>query len=331
MLPDPLPLTRPYRKAVMLTFLEEKQALLYGLIILLAMIIGHAFNDKISLLTPLITGALATLMFSMFAQIPFLALTQAFQHQRFFIILGISNYLIVPLIIALLLQIFPLETTLKIGVLFVLLTPCIDYVVVFTKLGKGDAGLMLSATPFLFITQMLLLPFYLWLFLDTAAASLIEFTPFVITFIQMIVIPFVLAMLLQYFAKKCRRFATLHALSAWLPVPFMAIVLFLIVSTQIPLILENASRIISVIPLYIGFMILTFIAAYLLGRSAHFPPAITRTLIFSTGTRNSLAVLPFAFALPADIAGIVAAVIVTQTLVELLGELVYTKITPHIQ
>ncbi len=47
---------------------------------------------------------------------------------------------------------------LRLGVLFVLLTPCIDYVVTFSHLGRADA---LASTPALLILQMMLLPVYL--------------------------------------------------------------------------------------------------------------------------------------------------------------------------
>jgi len=54
---------------------------------------------------------------------------------------------------------------LLVGALLVLLTPCIDYVVVFTHLGKGDSRLVLAATPLLLLLQLLLLPLYLQLIL----------------------------------------------------------------------------------------------------------------------------------------------------------------------
>jgi len=50
-----------------------------------------------------------------------------------------------------------------------------------------------------------------------------------------------------------------------------------------------------------------------------------RAMAFSTGTRNSLVVLPLALAVPGAIP-ILPAVIVTQTLVELLGELAYIRL-----
>jgi ACR3 family arsenite efflux pump ArsB len=53
-----------------------------------------------------------------------------------------------------------------------------------------------------------------------------------------------------------------------------------------------------------------------------------RALIFSSATRNSLVVLPLALALPEEWATIAAAAIVTQTIVELAGELIYIRLVP---
>ncbi|MNC65873.1 hypothetical protein D3C75_1162110 [compost metagenome] len=53
-----------------------------------------------------------------------------------------------------------------------------------------------------------------------------------------------------------------------------------------------------------------------------------RALIFSSLTRNSLVVLPLALALPSEVATVTAAVIVTQTMVELVGELIYIRLVP---
>ncbi|SHE15423.1 Uncharacterised protein [Chlamydia abortus] len=52
-------------------------------------------------------------------------------------------------------------------------------------------------------------------------------------------------------------------------------------------------------------------------------------LIFSAGTRNSLVVLPLALALPEPLNGVASAVIVTQTIVELIGELFYIRLVPN--
>ncbi|WP_026878379.1 arsenic resistance protein [Ignatzschineria larvae DSM 13226] len=315
----------------MLEKIEERQTLIYAVTIVVAIIFAQWISPQLqNHLQVAITPALAGLMFAMFAQIPFLQWQESLKARRFFLLLLISNYIAVPLIVWGLLKILMPDTTLIIGILLVLLTPCIDYVVVFTKLGKGDASLMLSATPLLFITQIILLPLYLSLFLGSEILSILAIQPLIETFVYMIVLPFIFALLLQWWAQKSPLGAKLHQSSAWLPVPLMALVLFLIIATQMPLIWQNRTLLIQLIPIYISFMVLTALISYGLGKWRKLPAIQIRTLIYSSGTRNSLAVLPFAFALPPAIQGLVAATIVTQTLVELIGELVYTQITPKI-
>lgn len=52
-------------------------------------------------------------------------------------------------------------------------------------------------------------------------------------------------------------------------------------------------------------------------------------MAFSAGTRNSLVVLPLAFAVPGG-GTLIPAVVVTQTLVELVSELVYVRWIPRL-
>jgi ACR3 family arsenite efflux pump ArsB len=56
------------------------------------------------------------------------------------------------------------DHALLVGVLLVLLTPCIDYVIVFTGLAGGASDRVLASAPVLMLAQMLLLPVYLLVF-----------------------------------------------------------------------------------------------------------------------------------------------------------------------
>jgi ACR3 family arsenite efflux pump ArsB len=53
--------------------------------------------------------------------------------------------------VAVLVQFLPAEPLLIIAVLFVVLTPCVDYVVTFSHLGRSDAKSLLAATPLLLL------------------------------------------------------------------------------------------------------------------------------------------------------------------------------------
>lgn len=127
------------------------------------------------------------LLYGMFAQIPFLRLYEAIANRRFIAALLTANFVAIPTLVWLLTRLLPSKLPLLLGVYLVLLTPCIDYVVVFTHLGKGNARLVLASTPLLLFAQMLLLPAYLWFFLGEQAAQTMGAQPFVEAFLTLIV------------------------------------------------------------------------------------------------------------------------------------------------
>jgi len=60
-----------------------------------------------------------------------------------------------------------------------LLTPCIDYVVAFTHLGKAESRLVLAATPVLLLLQLILLPLDLGIMTGGESGVVIAIAPFV--------------------------------------------------------------------------------------------------------------------------------------------------------
>jgi len=58
-------------------------------------------------------------------------------------------------------------------------------------------------------------------------------------------------------------------------------------------------------------------------------PAAGRAIAFSAATRNSLVILPLALAVPGAVP-VLPAVIVAQTMVELISELVYVRLIPRL-
>lgn len=269
-------------------------------------------------------------MYSMFSQIPFTALKESFANRRFVGALLTVNYVAVPIVVWLLTMLLPEHPPLLLGVYLVLLTPCIDYVIVFTALGRGNEKVMLISTPILFITQMLLLPLYLWLFIGKEASRIVEVAPFLEAFLVLIVIPLVIAITLQLFAEKSQVGDQLIHLSAWLPVPFMALTLFVVVASQIGKLSASFEWIIKVIPIYILFMVIMPILSKFIGKTFKLDSKSGRALVFSGSTRNSLVVLPLALALPENINTLVAAIIVTQTMVEIIGEIIYIRVVPSL-
>lgn len=308
--------------------LEARQIIIYLGTVIVAITIAMFFPGT-TVLENTINPLLALMLFVIFLQVPLAALKQSLIQLRFLTALLIVNFVIVPLLVTALFQFVPTDPIVRLGVLLVLLTPCIDYVITFAHLGRADARLLLAATPVLLIVQMLLLPLYLGLFLGDSASRLVQLTPFLQAFIWLIFIPFTFARLVQIWAGRKltgKRFAT--ALG-FLPVPATAMVLFVVIATVVPQLGPAFSMVVKVIPIYIVFAIVAPIVGWFIARLFQLNVFASRSVAFSASTRNSLVVLPLALAIPGAIPTL-PAIIVTQTLVELISELIYVRLIPKL-
>ena len=309
--------------------LETRQIPIYFAAVLAAIVFGLLASDTARQLEALITPAIAVLMYAMFLQIPFLDLRQGLGNRRFITALLLANFVLVPLLVWAITRGLVEHPAILVGALLVLLTPCIDYVVVFTHIGKGDSRLTLAATPLLLLAQLVLLPVYLALMLGGSSQVAISITPFVEAFVLLIVLPMALAVLTSAGARRSRAVATWNDAWAWLPVPAMALVLMVVIASQIVVVLRDFDRLLPVVPVYIGFMLLAPVLGFICARLLRLPASEARSVTFSAATRNSLVVLPLALALPEEMRGLAAAAVITQTLVELVSELIYVRAVPR--
>ncbi|MBW4790764.1 arsenic resistance protein [Pseudomonas tolaasii] len=308
--------------------LEHNQIPIYFIAVLLAAAFGVLAPLAANGLGTLVTPAIAVLMYAMFLQIPFLDLREGLGNKRFICALLLANFILVPLLVWVLTRGLAARPALLVGALLVLLTPCIDYVVVFTHIGKGDSRLMLAATPILLLLQLVLLPVYLGFMLGAESEVVVAVGPFVEAFLLLIVLPMVLAVLTTSLARRSSVINVWNTAWAWLPVPAMALVLFVVVGSQITFVVRDIGLLMPVIPVYVGFLLLAPLIGALAARLFALPAMTARAVTFSAATRNSLVVLPLALALPEDVRGLAATAVILQTLVELVGELLYIRLIP---
>ncbi|MBW8129480.1 MULTISPECIES: arsenic resistance protein [Pseudomonas] len=308
--------------------LEHNQIPVYFVAVLLAAAFGLLAPSLAHGLSALVTPAIAVLMYAMFLQIPFLDLRQSLSNKRFLSALLLANFILVPLLVWALTQSLVGRPALLIGALLVLLTPCIDYVVVFTHIGKGDSRLMLAATPVLLLLQLVLLPIYLSVMLGAQSEVVVEARPFFEAFLLLIVVPMILAVVTTSLARRSSVVSVWNSGWAWLPVPAMAVVLFVVIGSQITSVVRDINLLLPVIPVYVGFLVLAPLMGVLASRLFALPAATARAVTFSASTRNSLVVLPLALALPEDVRGLAATAVILQTLIELVGELIYVRLIP---
>lgn len=310
--------------------LERNQIPVYFIAVAFAAAIGLLAPAAARALELLVTPAIAVLMYAMFLQIPFLDLRAGLGNRRFMAALLLANFVLVPLLVWATTRGLNAHPALLAGALLVLLTPCIDYVVVFTHIGKGDSRLTLAATPVLLLVQLALLPLYLALMLGGASEVHIQLAPFVEAFVLLIVLPLLLAVATSAGGRRFSSVAAWNDAWAWLPVPAMALVLVAVIGSQVGVVVGRLDELLPVLPVYVGFALLAPLLGWGTARVFGLPTGAARAVTFSAATRNSLVVLPLALALPEPIRGLAAAAVITQTLVELVSELVYVRVVPRV-
>jgi len=276
-----------------------------------------------------INPVLGALLFVTFLQVPAAELLRALRAGRFLGAALTVNFVVVPLVVAAMFAFLPDDRAVRVGVLLVLLCPCVDYVIVFSGLAGADKGRLLAATPLLLLAQMLLLPLFLLLFMGSELADTVEVGPFVEAFVVLIVIPLALAWATQAWAARKRAGQRFTDAANTTMVPLMAATLIVVVASQIPKLDDDLGPVLRVVPFYALFLAVMAFAGLGVARLFGLDVPAGRALVFTGATRNSLVVLPLALALPDSLA-LAAVVVVTQTLVEVVGMVVYVRVVPRL-
>lgn len=309
--------------------MERWQIPLYIAAIALGVSVGSLKPGIAPTLSLSINSVLGLLLFATFLGVPLIQVGRAFVDVRFVGTILVVNFIVVPVIVFGLSRFVEGDRALLIGVLLVLLTPCVDYVIVFTGLAGGARERLLAATPLLMLIQVVLLPVYLLLFAGPDTVSIIEIEPFLEAFLVLIVIPLLAAAMVQWIARRHRFGRAIEAVMQSLMVPLMMATLAVVVGSQIAAVGTRISALLLVVPVYVAFLVIMVVVGLFAGRLAGLDVTATRALVFSGSTRNSLVVLPLALALPASLS-LAPLAVVTQTLVELVGMLVLVRLVPRL-
>ena len=291
--------------------MERHQVPLYLVALAVGALAGAAVPGAGALAGPAVAPVLALLLYATFVGVPFARLGAALRDLRFLATVLAVNLVLVPVVAWLCSRAVADEPALLVGVLLVLLAPCVDYVVVFTGLAGGDRERLLAAVPVLLLVQMVSLPLMLRLMVGGEVAGAVEPGPFLATLLWLVAVPLLAAAATQRWAPRLERGAGTAM------VPLMMATLALVVAAQIGAVLARPGTVLRVVPVFVAFAVLMAGAGALAGRLARLRAPARTAVVFSGVTRNSLVVLPLALALPAAYA-LAPIVVVTQTLVELL-------------
>ena len=311
-------------QAPVVAWMEHHQVVLYLGALVAGAVLGLAAPAASSLLEAAVSPVLVTLLYTTFLGVPFHRLRAAFADARFMAALVAVNFLVVPAVVLPLSRLVADEPGLLVGTLLVLLAPCVDYVMVFTRLAGGAWSRILAASPALMLIQALVLP--LWLAVAAGSPGAqgggISWRPFAQAFILMIALPMGLSILTRRAAPRVRSADRLASAATALMVPLMMATLLLVVASRPDVVAR-------VVPLFVTFALVMPVVGDIAGRMARQGRQARLALAFSGTTRNSLVVLPLALALP-DSMGMAPIVVVAQTLVELVVMAIGVRLLPRL-
>ena len=313
----------------MTRFMERFQIPLYLAALAVGALAGWWAPGLGGLAAPAVPPVLAALLYVTFLGIPLRRVGEGLRDPRFMACLVIVNFAVVPVIVFALVRAFSIEGPMLIGVLLVLLTPCIDYVIVFSGLAGAANDRLLAASPVLLVLQMLTLPLYLWSFLAPDVAMAVHWGTFAQALAVVIVIPLVAAAVTQWAAARSPVARRWGRLAGGAMVPLMMLTLATVVASQIAIVGSRAQALLPLVPVYVSFAALMTALGWAAGRLAGLRVRERRAVLFSGVTRNSLVVLPLALAAP-DGTVLAPLAVLTQTLVELLVMLALVGLVPRL-
>lgn len=315
--------------AAVVAWWDKHQILLYLLALVAGTVLGLAAPSAAPAFEHAINPVLIVLLYATFLAVPFAKIRQSLRDSRFLVAVVVLNFALVPVVVFGLTRFVSGDEAILVGIVLVLLAPCIDYVIVFSGLAGASSERLLAAAPLLMLLQIVLLPLWLWLFAGSEVLSIIDVVPFIEAFVLLIVLPLALAAFTQAVARRRRIGEYVMEVMAAAMVPVMMITLTVVVASQVDAVRSVGSRLIGAAVIFVVFLGIMAVVGVGVGRLFGQDVPATRALVFSGATRNSLVVLPLALALPPALA-LAAVVVVTQTLVELIGMIVYVRLVPKL-
>lgn len=112
-------------------------------------------------------------------------------------------------------------------------------------------------------------------------------------------------------------------------VPLMVATLFAVVASRAGAVGDSLGQLLVLVPIYVGFLVVITALGSSGRRIFRLDVPAIRALVFSGASRNSFVVLPLALALPASLS-LAPVVGVTQTLVELIGMVIFVRLLPRL-
>jgi len=266
----------------------DMKAYLEPLILITAIIIGAFSGIVYSIKGNLVDYSIIAMLFFLFFNVPIGHLLRGVKNKKYLLTAWLSNFILLPTIAFIIASIFvDNHSMIFVGLIFYLVAPCTDWFLGFTKLANGDVDINLAILPINLISQILLLPVYLFLFTNSSAQ--VELNAFFDIFFYWVLYPFLFAQFIRFIFSKISQVALEKSAEFSERGMFISLIIliFAIFNNNIQSLLSN----LSILPVTLLVVACFFLAVYFLGllisKKAGFTQAEKASLIVTTSARNT--------------------------------------------
>ncbi len=262
----------------------------YSFIIFLAVLIGLSLGQFEILRTiseSFIVPLLVAMLYITFLQIPIEEIKKSFKNIKFTFTSAIINFVWTPILAWMLALLFlGDQPALYLGFIMLMVTPCMDWYLIFTGIAKGNVGLSAAILPLNLMLQIILLPIYLLIF--GGQTGVIELTFLAESILVVLLTPLALAFLTKVLLENKQQFREdLISKLSVLPILFLSLAIVAMFASQGQLLLDNVHVMWQItIPILLFFAV-NFIASQQIGKIMNFSTSDKASLSLTTLARNS--------------------------------------------
>ncbi|MCP8615851.1 arsenic resistance protein [Salirhabdus salicampi] len=267
----------------------------YILFVFVSIVLGFGLgqiNTVPDLAEAVIVPLLIGMLYFTFLEIPIRKVVSSYKHIRFTSASLIINFLWSPFVAWILAQCFLTQHfALYVGFLLLIVTPCTDWYLIFTKASNGNVHLSTAILPLNFLVQIVLLPVFLYVFVGiTGILHLVDV-------IKSIFLMFIFPMFGAFLTKQIGKTKTVQRLQlsiSNIPTVLLLLAITAMFTSQGGMFIQHIRSIWWIcIPLALFFFI-NYVVSFIVAKKLQFPKRDRISLHFTTLARNSPLALAFA-------------------------------------
>lgn len=238
-------------------------------------------------MTALVQIFLMMLLYILFLSVDMRGIGRSFTNIRFTTAALSLNFVITPVLAFVLGTVFfSGSVDLRIGLIMLLVTPCTDWYLVFTKITGGNVELGMSILPLNLVLQIVLLPVYLTVFVGGDATMDVQ--SLLMDMVAVLAIPFVAAMVTRAVTKDRPTFSGfMDSHGDDLQLLFLCLAVVPMFASEGDTLLAHPDLLLEMFVPLLLFFIIMFLTSQAVGRVMGFLYADRVALTFTSMARNS--------------------------------------------